>query len=68
MQNIARSLNLGRGSPLGLADDEAVAMVDSLLGDLNEMARVGVDIIPQGLQAVDTTQLAALSALIQVVE
>ncbi|HAZ43851.1 MAG TPA: hypothetical protein DCZ55_05055 [Cyanobacteria bacterium UBA11371] len=68
LQNIARSRNLGRGSPLGLADDEPVAMVDSLLGDLNEMARAGVDIIPKGVQAVDNTQLAALSALIQVAE
>jgi Caspase domain/Domain of unknown function (DUF4384) len=67
LQNIARSRNLGRGSPLGLSDDEPVAVVDNLLGDLNEMTRAGVDMI-RGVQAVDTTQLAALSALIQVVE
>ncbi|GET41771.1 caspase family protein [Microseira wollei] len=68
LQNIARSRNLGRGSPLGLADDEPVAVVDNLLGDLDEMTRAGIDVIPGGVQAVDTTQLAALSALIQVVE
>jgi hypothetical protein len=68
LQNIARSRNLGRGSPLGLSDDEPVAVVDNLLGDLDAMTRAGIDIISKGVQAVDTTQLAALSALIQVVE
>ncbi|HAX77730.1 MAG TPA: peptidase C14 [Cyanobacteria bacterium UBA11372] len=68
LQNIARSRNLGRGSPLGLADDEPVAVVDNLLGDLDEMSRAGIEVIPVGVRAVDTTQLAALSALIQVAE
>jgi Caspase domain/Domain of unknown function (DUF4384) len=67
LQNLARSRNLGRGSPWGLADDEPVTVVDNLLGDLDAMTRAGVDMI-RGVQAVDTTQLAALSALIQVVE
>ncbi len=68
LQNIARSRNVGRGSPLGLSEDEPVEVVESLLGDLDEMARAGLDIISRDVQAVDTTQLAAISTMIKVVE
>jgi hypothetical protein len=68
LQNIARSRNVGRGSPLGLSEDEPVEVIENLLGDLDEMARASLDIISREVQAVDTTQLAAISAMIEVVE
>ena len=68
LQNIARSRNVGRGSPLGLSEDEPVEVMENLLGDLDEMARASLDIISTEVQAVDTTQLAAISAMIEVVE
>ncbi|MEH2319009.1 caspase family protein [Nostoc sp.] len=68
LQNIARSRNVDRGSPLGLSEDEPVEVMESLLGDLDEMARASLDIISKEVQAVDTTQLAAISAMIEVVE
>jgi hypothetical protein len=68
LQNIARSRNVGRGSPLGLSEDEPVEVMESLLGDLDEMARAGLDIISRDVQAVDTTQLAGISTMIEVVE
>jgi hypothetical protein len=68
LQNIARSRNVGRGSPLGLSEDEPVEVMENLLGDLDEMARAGLDIISKEVQAVDTTQLAGISAMIEVVE
>ncbi len=66
LQNIARSRNVDRGSPLGLSEDEPVEVMENLLGDLDEMARAGIDIISNEVQAVDTTQLAAISAMIEV--
>lgn len=68
LQNIARSRDVGRGSPLGLSEDEPVEVMENLLGDLDEMARASLDIISREVQAVDTTQLAAISAMIEVVE
>jgi hypothetical protein len=70
LQNIARSRKLGRGSPVALSGDEPVDVMGNLLGDLNEMTRatVSVEVIPRGVQAVDTTQLAAISSIIQVSE
>jgi hypothetical protein len=68
LQNIARSRNVGRGSPLGLSEDEPLKVMENLLGDFDEMARAGLDIISKEVQAVDTTQLAAISAMIEVVE
>jgi hypothetical protein len=66
LKNIARNRNVGRGSPLAISDDEPVEVMGNLLGDLDEMARASVEIIPRGVQAVDTTQLAAMSAMIKV--
>jgi hypothetical protein len=68
LQNIARGRNVGRGNPLGLSEDESINVIDNLLGDLDEMTRAGIDIIPKGIQAVDTKQLAAISGIIQVTE
>ena len=68
LKNIARSRNLGRGSPLALSEDEPVEVMGNLLRDLDEISRATVEIIPNGVQAVDTTQLAAMSAIIQVVD
>lgn len=66
LKNIARNRNVARGSPVALSEDEPVEVMGNLLGDLDEMARATVEIIPRGVQAVDTTQLAAMSAIIQV--
>ncbi|MEI2579985.1 caspase family protein [Scytonema sp. PRP1] len=68
LQNIARSRNVGRGVPLELSEDEPVEVMENLLGDLDEMARASLDIISKEVQAVDTTQLAARSTMIEVVE
>lgn len=68
MQQIARGRTGSRaGDPLSLNADEPVEVMGNLLNDLNELAgRAGV--VLRGVQAVDTTQLAALSAMIQVVD
>ncbi|MBD2340992.1 caspase family protein [Calothrix sp. FACHB-156] len=68
LQNIARNRDIGKGSPLGLSEDEPVQVMGNLLADLNEMARAGLEIISDGVQAVDTTKLAAISTLIEVKE
>ncbi|WP_375511623.1 caspase family protein [uncultured Nostoc sp.] len=68
LHNIARSRNVGRGVPLGLSEDEPVEVMESLLGDLNEMARASLDIISKEVQAVDMTQIVGISAMIEVVE
>lgn len=68
LQNIARSRNVGRSSPLALSEDEPLEVMENLLQDLDEMSRAGIDIISNDVLAVDVTQLAAISALIEVVE
>lgn len=68
LQNIARDRDVGKGSALGLSEDEPVEVMGSLLGDLDEMSRAGLEIISEGVQAVDTTKLAAISTLIEVKE
>ncbi len=68
LKNIARSRNVNRGDALGLSEDEPLEVMENLLGDLNEMTRASIAIIPKGVRAVDVTQLAAISAMIEVVE
>ena len=68
LKNIARSRNVNRGNALGLSEDEPLEVMENLLGDLNEMTRASIAITPREVRAVDLTQLAAISAMIDVVE
>lgn len=68
LQNIARSRNVSRGSFLGLSEDEPVEVMKNLLEDLDEIDRASLEIISTNVQAVDITQLAAISAMIEVLE
>lgn len=68
LKNIARSRNVNRGDALGLSEDEPLEVMENLLGDLDEMTRASIAITPKEVRAVDVTQLAAISAMIDVVE
>ena len=67
LQQIARGRGVRSGDPLALNEDEPVNVMDALLGDLNQNSRTGIS-VEKGRQAVDTSQLAALSTIIEVVE
>lgn len=55
------------GDPIGLQAEEPVEVMDALLGDLDESSRASIG-IRENVQAIDTTKLAAISAILQVVE
>jgi hypothetical protein len=67
LQNIARSRNTGKGSPLGISEDEPDQVMGDLLRDFDEMSRAGVQLIST-VRGVDTTKIAVLSSLVEVVE
>ncbi len=67
LQNIAKARGSRSGDPLSLQEDEPVSVMDSLLGDLDSAARAGVGVV-RGVQAVDSKKLAALAAIIEVVD
>jgi hypothetical protein len=66
LQNIAKSRGIGRGTPAALDEDEPVNVMGNLLGDLNEHSRARI--VVRGVQSVDTTQLAAMSTMVEVVQ
>ncbi|HAJ58129.1 MAG TPA: peptidase C14 [Cyanobacteria bacterium UBA8543] len=69
LQNIARGRQVGRGSPLSLNEDEPVEIIGNLLGDIDTNSRSATpQLIPKGVQAVGTGQLAAISTVVEVVE
>jgi hypothetical protein len=67
LQRIARGRGLRSGDPLGLEANEPVAVLDDLLGDLDQATRASVA-LKQGSRGVDPNQLAALSTIVEVVE
>lgn len=67
LQNIARSRNNAQGSPLGISEDEPDRVMGDLLSDFDEISRASVQLIST-VRGVDTTKIAVLSSLIEVVE
>lgn len=67
LQQIAGSRGTASGNPLALQEDEPVNVMEALLGDLDRNTRAGIS-LQRGIQGVDTTQLAALSAMIEVID
>jgi hypothetical protein len=67
LQQIAKGRGTRSGDPLVLDENEPVEVMEALLGDLDRVSRAGI-VVTRGVQAVDTTQLAAISAVIEVVE
>ncbi|MGF1518958.1 MAG: caspase domain-containing protein [Nodosilinea sp.] len=67
LKQIAAANNTRSGDPIGLQNDDPVNVIDTLLGDIDRTTR-GEVTVRGGVRGVDTTQLAALSTLIQVVE
>ncbi|MBD2108801.1 caspase family protein [Nodosilinea sp. FACHB-13] len=67
LQQIAVANNTRSGNPIGLQNDDPVNVVETLLGDIDRSTRSS-NRLRDDVRGVDTTQLAALSTLIQVVE
>lgn len=67
LQQIAAANNTRSGDPIGLQNDDPVNVVETLLGDIDRTTRSSVS-LRGDVRGVDTTQLAALSTLIRVVE
>ncbi|MBD1874978.1 caspase family protein [Nodosilinea sp. FACHB-131] len=67
LQQIAVANNTRSGDPIGLQNDDPINVVDTLLGDIDRSTRSS-NSLRDDVRGVDTTQLAALSTLIQVVE
>jgi hypothetical protein len=71
LQNIARGRGARNGNPLGFQEDEPVDIIGNLLGDIDSNSRSGdaaPKLIPKGVQAVSTSQLAAISTVVEVVD
>ncbi|MBD2110323.1 MULTISPECIES: caspase family protein [Cyanophyceae] len=67
LQQIAVANNTRSGDPIGLQNDNPVNVIETLLGDIDRSTRSS-NSLRGDVRGVDTTQLAALSTLIQVVE
>ena len=67
LQRIARGRGTRSGHPLGLTANEPVQVLEALLGDLDQATRASIA-LQQGPRGVDTTQLAVLSTIVEVVE
>ena len=71
LQNIARSSGSRNGNPVALQEDQPIDIIGNLLGDIDNNSRSGgatPQLIPKGNQAVSTSQLAAISTIVEVVE
>jgi len=68
LKQIAKGRGTRSGNPLALTGDESVKSMESLLGDLDNTTRAGIASVRGDVRGVDTTQLAALSATIEVAE
>lgn len=62
INQIARSRSLTRGEPASLEGDEPLSVVGQLIGDIDRISRAG------GRALVDSSKLAVLSTVFQVVE
>jgi hypothetical protein len=67
LQQIAEGTQARSGDPLSLEEDEPVEVMNGLLGDIDRMTRADIN-VRGGIRGVDTQKLAALSAIIKVVE
>jgi hypothetical protein len=67
LQQIAAANNTRSGDPIGLQNDDPVSVIETLLGDIDRSTRSSVS-LRNDVRGVDTTQLAALSTLIEVIE
>ncbi|KST62420.1 caspase family protein [Mastigocoleus testarum] len=68
LKQIAKGRGTRSGEPLELTGDDSVSSMESLLGDLDTTTRASIGLKSAGVKAVDSSQLAALSATIEVVE
>ncbi|MFK8186207.1 MAG: caspase family protein [Phormidesmis sp.] len=70
LEQVANTRGGGGNSPYALEGDEAVNVIGALLGDFDRSSRAGIETSSyQGTQrGVDTTKLAAISAIFEVVE
>ncbi|MBD2234800.1 hypothetical protein [Phormidium tenue] len=67
LKQIAEANNTRSGDPIGLQGDDSVSVVDTLLGDIDRATRGEIPVCGDAC-GVDTTQLAALSTLIQAID
>ncbi|MGB6296576.1 MAG: caspase family protein [Rivularia sp. (in: cyanobacteria)] len=67
IKRIAAQRGTRSGDPLVFTEKDSVKAMESLLGDLDNTTRANVA-VRGGIRGVDTTQLAALSAIIEVAE
>jgi len=68
VQKIARSVQANSRQPLPLAEDEPVEIMEAFVNDLDRHSRGAGIKISRGIRGVDTQKLAALSAMIEVIE
>lgn len=67
IQQIADASRAARGQPIGLGADDALSVVDALLGEADRSTRSDIE-VRSDRQAIDVTKMAAISTIIQVVE
>jgi len=67
LKQIAQSRGIRKGDPLSLDRDASLSVMDALLSDLDRHTRAGVA-VTRGPMAIDTSIMAALSAIIEVVD
>jgi hypothetical protein len=68
IQQIARSRNVSRGTPLGLQADEPVSVMEALLGDLHDQTRAGLRVQSTERTQVDGSQIALFSTVMEVTD
>ena len=56
-----------RGEPIGLGAEDALYVVDALLGEPDRSTRGDIE-VRSDRQAIDVTKMASISTIIQVVE
>jgi hypothetical protein len=67
LQNIAKGRGVARGELVRLQDDEPTTVIGDLLGDINKNSRAAEPELIPTVQAVSTSQLAAISTIVEVV-
>ncbi|MGP1374991.1 MAG: caspase family protein [Almyronema sp.] len=72
LQQVAEDIQARAGAPIGISrgdgdEDTPIAVVNSLLSDLDQITRADID-MRGGVRGVDTQKLAALSVIVEVVD
>ena len=67
IQQIADASRAVRGEPIGLGAEDALYVVDALLGEPDRSTRGDIE-VRSDRQAIDVTKMASISTIIQVVE